>query len=157
MLRQFTIAALGATLLAGAGHAAVQDRGPQGPGPDPMTKADANKDGVVTRAEMLADVDARFKEMDANHDGKVTPEERAAFHDAMRARMAKRMPRDRELTLDQEHARANRLFDMIDTNHDGKIDTAERAAARQKMAMRGPGGRQGPPPPADGPPPPDGE
>jgi ABC-type glycerol-3-phosphate transport system substrate-binding protein len=168
MLKRLTIAALSATLLAGAAQAAQQ--APGGPGPDPMAKADADKNGVITRAEMLADVDARFKEMDANHDGKVTPQERAAFHEAMRARMASKAGVDAKvLTLDEEHARANRMFDMMDTNHDGKIDAAERAAARRKMAMRGPGGPGGrhmppppgddmpPPPPADGPAPEGGE
>lgn len=150
MFKRLTLAALAATLAAGAAHA--QDGPPPpGPRPDPFAMADKNKDGVITREEMLAGVEARFKEMDANHDGKVTPEEREAFHSAMRARMAARMghaPKD--MTLAEEQQRAARLFDRVDTNHDGKIDAAERAAAREKMRtmMRGGrGGRHGPPPP----------
>jgi len=158
MLKRLTLAALGASLLAGTAHAGQE--GPRGPRPDPLAMADTNKDGVVTREEMLAGVQARFKEMDANHDGKVTPEEREAFNAAMRARMGGRMRTPKDLTLADEQARATRLFDLVDTNHDGKIDAAERAAAAKRMMgmRRGPGGWRGqdapPPPPGDMPPPP---
>ena len=40
-----------------------------------LRMADANGDGVVTRAEYLAAVDARFARMDANHDGVLTLDE----------------------------------------------------------------------------------
>lgn len=167
MLKRLTLAALGASLLAGVAHAGQQgpQDGPRGPRPDPLAMADGNKDGIVTREEMLASVQTRFNEMDANHDGKVTPEERAAFDARMRARMGGGMRAPRDLTLADEQARATRMFDMVDTNHDGKIDPAERdAAAKRMMAMRrgGPGGWRGhggkdgppPPPPGDMPPPP---
>ncbi|WP_084581003.1 EF-hand domain-containing protein [Sphingomonas azotifigens] len=162
MLKRVTLAALGASLLAGsalAAPAAAQD-GPRGPRPDPLAMADQNKDGIVTRDEMLASVATRFNAMDANHDGKVTPEEREAYHAAQRARMAGRMAPKKDLTLADEQARAARLFDRIDTNHDGKIDAAERQAAVQRMMgmRRGGGwrGRQGPPPGDTPPPPPTG-
>ncbi len=163
MLKRLTLAALGASLLAGvayAGQQAPQD-GPRGPRPDPLAMADTNKDGVVTREEMLAGVQTRFQQMDANHDGKVTPEEREAFDAAMRARMGGGMRAPRDLTLADEQTRATRMFDMVDTNHDGKIDAAERAAAAKRMMgmRRGPGGWRGqdgppPPPPGDMPAPP---
>lgn len=166
MLKRLTLAALGASLLAGVAHAGQQDPqdGPRGPRPDPLAMADINKDGVVTREEMLAGVQARFNAMDTNHDGKVTAEEREAFAAANRPRMGgMRAPKD--LTLADEQARATRMFDMIDTNHDGKIDATERAAAAQRMmgmrrggggGWRGRGGQDGPPPPPPGdtPPPP---
>jgi len=160
MLKRLTLAALGASLLAGsalAAQAEPQD-GPRGPRPDPLAMADTNKDGIVTRDEMMASVASRFQAMDANHDGKVTPEEREAFQAAMRARMGGgRMAPKRDLTLADEQGRAARMFDMVDTNHDGKIDAAERQAAMQRMMKMGGGGgrrdRQGPPP-GDMPPPP---
>lgn len=158
MLKRLTIAALGASLLAGSAFAAQAEPqdGPRGPRRDPLAMADQNKDGVVTRDEMLAGIAKRFAAMDANHDGKVTPEEREAFGAQQRAGMGGRMAPKRELTLADEQARATRMFDMVDTNHDGKIDTGERkAAADRMMRMRGGGwrGRQGPPS-GDMPPPP---
>lgn len=159
MLKRLTLAALGASLLAGpafAAQAEPQD-GPQGPRRDPLSMVDQNKDGVVTREEMLASIASRFAATDSNHDGKVTPEERQAYQAQQRARMGGRMAPKRDLTLADEQSRATRMFDRVDTNHDGKIDAAERkAAAQQMMQMRRGGGwrgRQGPPP-GDMPPPP---
>ena len=163
MLKRVTLAALGAALLAGSAVAAQAEPqgGPRGPR-DPLAMADQNKDGIVTRDEMLASVATRFNAMDANHDGKVTAEEREAYMAQQRARMGGRMAPKNDLTLADEQARAARMFDRVDTNHDGKIDAAERQAAAQKMMqMRRGGGwrdRQGPPagdmppppPPADG-------
>jgi hypothetical protein len=76
--------------------------GPQGHGPGPdgpgmhgammggpgmvLRMADANKDGVVTKAEYDAAVKAHFDRVDTNHDGKISKEERKAARDAMRAR-----------------------------------------------------------------------
>ncbi len=161
MLKRVTLAALGASLLAGSAFAAQTEPqdGPRPPRHDPLAMADQNKDGVVTREEMLAAIATRFAAMDANHDGKVTPEEREAYQAQERARMGGRMAPKRDLTLADEQSRATRMFDMVDTNHDGKIDAAERKAAAQRMMQmrRGGGGgwraRQGPPP-GDMPPPP---
>lgn len=149
-------AALGSALI--AGPAFPQD-GPRPPRPDPLALADADKDGNVTKDEMLAAVAARFKKSDANGDGKVTAEERAAERAAIRrARMAKRAgdtDGDGAISLAEQQARAAKRFDWVDANKDGRIDQAERAAVRDKMmAMRGHGrhgGHRGPPPPADGP------
>ncbi|WP_375249853.1 hypothetical protein [Sphingomonas sp.] len=55
-----------------------------GPGGGMMMRADADHDGVITRAEVIAEADRAFADMDANHDGKVTPDERRAFRDARR-------------------------------------------------------------------------
>ncbi len=163
-MNKLMIAALGATLLTGA--ASAQDR----PRMDPLQRADANHDGVVTKDEMLADVDARFNQVDTNHDGKISPEERQAFGEAMRARMEQRraaeaatrgpggpggpgmgrraMGGDMPITLEESRARALERFDRADTNHDGKIDQAERDAMRDRMMqMRGRGAGEGPPPP----------
>ena len=123
-------AALSTTLLAGTAFAG-QDQ----PRRDPLARADANGDGVVTRDEMLADVDARFARSDANKDGKITPDERKG---AIGGRMMGRADADGDgtITLDEQHAQAGKRFDRVDTNHDGKLDQAERDAAMQMMMSR---------------------
>jgi Ca2+-binding EF-hand superfamily protein len=156
-------AALCATLLAGSALAS-QDQHRR----DALARADANGDGIVTREEMLAEVDARFAKLDANKDGKITHEERQVFAEGS-PRGGRMMGRtdangDGTITLEEQRAQANKRFDRIDTNHDGKIDQAERDAAMQRMmSMRG--GRDRPmpapgaapqTPPADPPSAPDG-
>ena len=171
---QMIATAFAATLLAGPAFA--QDAPPPPHPGGMMIMADANKDGIVTRAEILADVDIRFGRADINHDGRITADEHGAGPRGERMggrrgerRMARRHredgPRpDREarprpgdtnndgaLTLEEARAQALKVFAYIDRNNDGRIDTAERDAMRETMmAMRGPGGprgRHGPPPP----------
>ncbi|MEI9926672.1 MAG: ca2+ sensor protein [Sphingomonas sp.] len=168
MKKTIVAAALGATLVASAAFA--QDGQERPRWGDPLERADANHDGVVTKDEVLADVGARFAKLDANHDGKISAEEREAYAGAMRERMAQRGPGgpggrgmgrvdtdgDGTISLAEMQAQATERFDRVDTNHDGKIDQAERDAARERMmAMmrdrRGPGGEAPPPPPADAP------
>jgi hypothetical protein len=131
------------------------------PAPPPgggMMRLDANHDGVVTRAEMIAEADARFAAMDTNKDGKVTPEERDAAREAMRAQWrgggggngprgggaGMRGGGDREMSRAETLDRAGQRFDRLDTNHDGKLDAAELAAARPMRGPRG-GGDTAPP------------
>lgn len=89
------IAASGLAATAGTGQTTTTDKDhqPAGtagmqrpPASGPIKRADANHDGVITRAEAIADAEARFAAMDTNTDGKLTPEEREAAHEAMRAR-----------------------------------------------------------------------
>ena len=116
-------------------------------------RADADHDGVVTRAEIVAEAEARFAAMDTDKDGKVTAAERDAAREAMRARRrgggdGAGAPRggggygmrgdpdgDGSITRADAVQRATKRFDRFDTNHDGKLDAAELAAARP---MRGP-------------------
>ena len=55
--------------------------------PRPPMRQDANHDGVATRAEAIAQADARFVQIDTDRDGRVTGGEmrayRAAVHDRM--------------------------------------------------------------------------
>jgi Ca2+-binding EF-hand superfamily protein len=46
---------------------------------DWFTKADRNRDGVLTAAEMVADADRFFATLDTNHDGKIDPDELAQY------------------------------------------------------------------------------
>jgi hypothetical protein len=67
---------LGASI---ASAASAQDGPPlRGPGVG-MMHADTNGDGIVTRAEALAEASARFDRIDANHDGKLDRPELAAM------------------------------------------------------------------------------
>ncbi|HXH16342.1 MAG TPA: EF-hand domain-containing protein [Sphingomonas sp.] len=112
-------------------------------------RQDANRDGVITRAEAIAQADTRFAQMDTDHDGRVSGGEmrayRAAMHDRMVAAgrdvpvpppggakhdgMGRRMDpnRDGSVTRDEFQARALKRFDRMDANHDGRIDATERA------------------------------
>jgi hypothetical protein len=137
--------------------AAVAQTVPPAPPPGGgMMRLDANHDGVITRAEMIAEAEARFAVMDTNKDGKVTPEERDAAREAMRAQRrggdggprggaGMRGSGDRDMTRAEALDRAGRRFDRLDANHDGRLDAAELAAARP---MRGPRGGGDTPPPA---------
>lgn len=151
--------ALAATVMAG-GTAIAQDAPPAPPPPPPglFLHADANKDGVVTRAELTADIDGRFAKVDTNKDGKIDPNERFAARKAMRdagpqgpGHRGGRMMRgggmhadkdgDGIVTLEDVRAPALKLFAYVDRNNDGKIDKAEAEQFRDAaMAARGPGG-----------------
>lgn len=148
MKKTIAAALLGTGLLAGAAFAAQQTSAPT-PAPqdrmsggNPLKLADANNDGAVTKAEMLADVDARFARLDANKDGKISKDERpsdgAGRGGRMMGRMMGRIDTDGDgaISLDEQRAQATRRFDRVDANKDGKLDQAERDAARDKMRAR---------------------
>ena len=112
--------------------------------PAPATgfpRADADGDGIVTRAEATAQADVQFNAMDRNRDGKVTGDERRA---AFAARAGGRGMGGRfggsggEISMSRDDFRARALarFDRNDANHDGKVDQAEVAAARQMRMQR---------------------
>ena len=46
-----------------------------------FAQADADHDGKLTRAEMLADADRFFARLDSDHDGEITPIENRAYED----------------------------------------------------------------------------
>ena len=124
MKKAMIAVALGATALGGVAFAAQQSpapaaRGMHGGG-GMMMMADANKDGVLTRAELLAQVDAKFAKADTDRNGQLSEAERKAAHEAMRAEMKTRM-----------QARKTEMLGKYDANKDGKLDTAERQAMRQ--------------------------
>jgi hypothetical protein len=62
-----TLAGVLVTVAAGGIAMASMGRGPMGP----FARADANGDGVVTRAEWVAAANARFDRLDTNKDGKL--------------------------------------------------------------------------------------
>ena len=71
-------------LLAGFAVSAAAQMSPAAPPPEPIRdgiflRADSNGDGVVTRGEAVAKVEARFHRMDANRDGKLDWQEMAVM------------------------------------------------------------------------------
>ena len=145
---------------------------PPGPRGGAMMRADADHDGIVTRADAIAEADQRFATMDTDHDGKLTAAERTAARDRMRAAMmarrgdaapppgadgtpptggtgggwGRRADPDGDGTIGRAdyEASALRRFDRMDADHDGRVDQAEIAA---RAGMRR--GDAAPPPPGE--------
>ena len=142
MRKIIAAALLGTSLLAGAAFAAQQAPAPapqdRMSGGNPLKLADANGDGAVTKAEMLADVDARFARLDPNKDGKISKDERPGDGAGRGGRMMTRIDTDGDgaISLDEQRAQATRRFERVDANKDGTLDQAERDAARDKMRAR---------------------
>lgn len=127
--------------------ASAQTTSPPAPAARGMMQADANGDGTITRAEYVAQTEARIAAMDTNKDGVITPEERAAARQAMWAQrrggdaapggegMMRRTGNGggKSMTRAELVDRATARFDRMDTNHDGKLDAGEMAAARSMM------------------------
>lgn len=81
-----------------------------------MQYFDTNKDGVVTRDEFEASMNARFRNMDSDHDGLVSMTE---FRDYLQRRR-----------LEHKQARLKRM----DSNGDGQVSKAEYIAYQTKLA-----------------------
>ena len=140
------------------------------PASRPPMRQDANRDGVATRAEAIAQADARFAQMDTDHDGRVTAGEMRAYRTAMHDRMiasgrdvpvpppagaehdgmGRRMDPngDGSVTREEFEARALKRFDRMDANHDGTIDATERANAAEMRHVDRRERRDGVTPPA---------
>jgi Ca2+-binding EF-hand superfamily protein len=99
-----------------------------------LMRADANKDGVITRDEARTAADAMFARFDRNNDGRLTAEEMPRRHARADAR-----PK-REVSQAQFERKAMRRFDRIDANKDGQIAKAEirdfRLARKQQRMQR---------------------
>jgi Ca2+-binding EF-hand superfamily protein len=103
--------------------------------------ADANHDGLITRAEFMSARTARFDTMDRNHDGvisKVDFKHLAKFRpqaveriDAMIAQADAN--RDSRVTKAEMASAPAPIFDRGDTNGDGAIDKTELAALRSTL------------------------
>jgi hypothetical protein len=145
-----TILAAVSILALSCGAALAQ--GPGGPGGG-LVAADANKDGVITKAEFDTQRTARFAELDTNKDGFLSDAERAAGRAGGPPPGAQaggpppggggggNMDANGDGKISKAEFLANNgMFARVDTNKDGKIDAAERAAMPARGGGRGPGG-----------------
>ena len=134
-----------------------------------LERADANGDGMISKAENRAAVEARFARMDANGDGTIGADERRmgrgmgkgkraqAAGEAMGAMPGKMkaghaMKRadgdgDGAISKAEYDAQSAERFGKLDANGDGKIDATEMQAQRGKKR-----GAPGTPPPSPVPP-----
>ncbi|SDC98472.1 EF hand [Sphingomonas sp. YR710] len=106
-------------------------------------QADANHDGMITRAEFIAARLARFAEMDRNHDGVVSKDDFSRLA-KFRPEAADRLDmliaqadadHDGRMTRAEIAAAPTPIFDRADSNHDGVIDKSELAQLRTTTAM----------------------
>lgn len=106
-----------------------------------LANADANHDGVVTRAEYHQARAGNFARMDRNKDGVVSKSDFKRLG-RFRPDAARRLDtliaemdanKDGKVTRAEFDSAPMPLFDRADANGDGKIDAAEMAAARARI------------------------
>jgi len=148
-MRKMVIASALAALAAGWVGAAVAEPPPPPPPPrPPFADVDANKDGLVTRAEWAASADKMFDAMDRDHSGFLTPPDRPGEGKGERREIVieRRTERDgrggREVREEREESEGPHgmgrhhppmEFGLImiaaheeaDVNHDGKLSKDE--------------------------------
>jgi Ca2+-binding EF-hand superfamily protein len=128
----------------GGGRQGGKDRAGMMP---PLEMLDADKNGDVTLEEFTKVANERFAKADIDKDGKLTVAEVAAEIEKMRAeQMAKRMIArfdandDGVLTTEESANGQKKMFAMLDKNDDGKIVQSERPG---KWGRHGKGGDRG--------------
>ncbi|HNQ76430.1 MAG TPA: EF-hand domain-containing protein [Pseudothauera hydrothermalis] len=101
-----------------------------------FASADANGDGLVSKAEFIAARDARFDVLDTNRDGFLVRDEMAAAAPGLRGRMMLPVmfPQfdsngDGKVSRQEFSAAPAPGFDMADANGDGMVSPAEAKAA----------------------------
>lgn len=101
-------------------------------------KLDSNKDGRVSRDEMLGKATERFDRADANKDGTLTTEERAAAHKRFAEEHFKKADKngDGALTADELPPHFAKMLGKLDANKDGKLTQPELAAGHEKFSAR---------------------
>lgn len=101
---------------------------------------DANKDGKVSKDELLAKAPG-FDHMDTNKDGVVTADEIKALpastkHPQMGGNFMAKFDTDKDgkVTKQEWDAKRTAGFDAADKNHDGVIDKDEYTSGAQELA-----------------------
>ncbi|MEZ5818353.1 MAG: EF-hand domain-containing protein [Hyphomicrobiaceae bacterium] len=108
-----------------------------------LRQADANKDGVVTKAEATAFADQQFARFDWNKDGSIDQADRDALRKEMVDYAVKRMAHrmgagpDGKVTRDQFQAKAAERFARMDFNNDGTLSRDEMPGRRGGHGPRG--------------------
>ena len=110
-----------------------------------LMRYDANKDGVVDRAEWDAGQEARFRDLDTDKDGKLSKQEMFAGNRSddraleRQDRLFRLIDRDRDGFVSKAEfmAQAEKNFARCDLDKDGRISTAEcRQALRRQPVDR---------------------
>ena len=155
MKKLLFVAALAGTMLSGAalaGQAAPMDQGAPGArgpghGHGMMTRADTNGDGTISRAEYVAQSEARFARMDKNGDGFITADEMGGKGGRGGGRlMAADTDHDGKISRAEFMAQSAERFAGLDANGDGQISGDEMKAVMGRMREGSGmmGGRHGP-------------
>lgn len=111
-------------------------------------KFDQNSDGVITKDEVSAALDAHFKSADADGNGSVTLDEfrAAALAESkpMQVRAFQRLDRDGDgtVTTDEFNKASDRMFSRLDRNGDGMMEPG-RGSGKQGGQGAGQGAGQG--------------
>lgn len=143
----------------GRGNLPGQAQRPAGPGPEDgprqpwilahATELDTNKDGIISRDEIVGEAERAFGGYDRNSDGRLVESElagrsnvRSAMGGFIRGH-AKELDRDNDgvVTRRETVDTATRMFSKIDRDNDGKLTKAEQEASRQTVDE--PAGRRG--------------
>lgn len=102
-----------------------------------MQKADANRDGAISRKELLVYRASQFDRIDRNGDGVLTSNDMPSF-----AKVRERMEAatagfdrngDGKITRAEFASGPTAAFDRADSNHDGIVTRQELEAARAVM------------------------
>ena len=156
---------LASVVVALVSSVALAERGPKGGGPDEggamllqrFDEVDANKDGLLTEAEMQAFRAARFAAADTDGNGSLSVEELSVMQmqqmqDRAAQRSAKLLKRldangDGQLSAEEmakmersgkgKSGKGKAMFERADADGDGMISKAEAEAAAQDMGKRG--------------------
>jgi hypothetical protein len=124
-----------------------------------LLQYDANHDGTLTKAELIAGLKADFDRLDTNHNGCLTGDQVAAINaariavDQSTATPLQDWNQDGCVDLREFSTAAYSLFDQLDKNGDGKISPQEfdptkkpgAAPAQPQPQTRGRRGNGGPP------------
>jgi hypothetical protein len=113
-----------------------------------LMRYDADHDGVLTRAELIAGLRAEFNTYDHDHNNCLGPEEVRAINqmrvqqDASQATPLVDWNQDGCIDFHEYSGTLLSLFDSLDTNGDGKL-TADEINPKAKGAGTNPGGEEG--------------
>ena len=96
-------------------------------GPDAFTKADKDKNGVITTDEFESAVTSKFKEYDKNNDGRIDVNEFSAKKHPEAVKEFKFMDRNNDgfVSADEFYRAAIQRRDQLDFNRDSKISKEE--------------------------------
>jgi hypothetical protein len=132
-------------------------RPPRDPNRQPWMKVhakemDLNHDGILTRAELVEELDKVFTALDRNHDGKLTEDEysgppvRSPMGGYVKQHYRELFDETGVITKASLTKEAMRMFDKTDTNQDGQLSPVETALPPGYKAEP-PGGQGASPPP----------